>query len=57
MLNHAFNTRDVIVNVFRNTTPWDTVECDVERTDVNNVTVRFATAPGAAAYRGVVMAV
>jgi hypothetical protein len=48
--NHAFNTRNVLVDVYRNTTPWDSVECDVERTDVNNVTVRFAVAPAAGDY-------
>ncbi len=56
VLTHNLNTRDVIVQVFRNTTPWDQVECDVEHTDVNNVTVRFTTAPAAAAYRAVVLA-
>lgn len=54
VVNHAFNTRDVLVEVYRNSTPWDTIDCDVERTDVNNVTVRFATAPAASAYRVVV---
>jgi hypothetical protein len=51
---HNLNTRDVTVEVFRNVTPWDTVECDVERTDVNNVTVKFAVAPAANDYRVVV---
>ena len=54
VVNHAFNTRDVDVDVYRNSTPWDTVDCDIERTDVNNVTVRFATAPAASAFRIVV---
>lgn len=53
-VNHALGTRDVLVEVYRNSTPWDTVEVDVERTDANNVLVRFATAPAAAAYRIVV---
>jgi hypothetical protein len=55
VVNHAFNTRDVVVNVYRLTTPWDTVDADVERTDVNNVTVRFTTAPAAGAYQIVVL--
>jgi hypothetical protein len=54
VVNHAFNTRDVIVNVYRNTTPWDTVDCDVERTDANNVTVRFNVATAAGEHRIVV---
>lgn len=41
---HNFNTRNVIVQVFRTATPWDTIETDVERTSVNTVTIRVATA-------------
>jgi len=52
---HAFNTKDLTVNVYRVATPFDTVECDVERTDTNNVTLRFATAPAANEYRVVVL--
>jgi hypothetical protein len=51
---HNLNTRDVVVEVYRATTPWDTVGCTVERTDVNNVTLRFAVAVAASAYRVVV---
>jgi hypothetical protein len=51
VVNHAFGTRDVLVSVIRSTTPWDEVECDVEATDTNNVTVRFAVAPAAGDYR------
>jgi hypothetical protein len=54
VVNHALNTRDVVVEVYRATTPWDTVQCTVERTDLNNVTLKFATAVGASAYRCVV---
>jgi len=57
VVTHNFNTRDVQVSVHRNTTPWDTVECDVERTDLNTVTVRFSVAPAAGAYRIVVQGV
>jgi hypothetical protein len=55
-ITHNLNTRDVVVNVYRVASPYDTVECDVERTDLNNVTVRFATAPAASEYRCVVLA-
>jgi hypothetical protein len=51
VLNHAMGTRDVIVQVYRNSTPWDTVICDVERTDTNNVTVRFSVAPTTNQFR------
>ena len=54
VVTHNFNTRDVKVEVYRTTTPWDTVDCDVERTTVNSVTVGFASAPAAAAFRIVV---
>lgn len=55
VLNHAFNTKFVVVEVYRTTTPWDTIDCDVERTDANNVTVRFAAAVGASEYTAVIM--
>lgn len=54
LINHALNTRDVTVEVYRNGTPWDTVMCTVERTDLNNVTLKFAAAVTASAYRCVV---
>jgi hypothetical protein len=51
---HNLNTRDVEVQVYRSAAPYDTVECDVERTDANNVLLRFAIAPNAGDYRAVV---
>jgi len=53
-LLHNFNTRDVQVQVFDNAT-YDTVECDVVRTDADTVTVSFATAPTSNAYRVVIV--
>jgi hypothetical protein len=53
-LLHNLNTRDVQVQVFDNAT-YDTVECDVVRTDANTVTVSFATAPTSNAYRVVIV--
>jgi hypothetical protein len=53
-LVHNFGTRDVQVRLYRNSTPWDTIEADETRPDVNTVTVTFATAPAANAYRAVV---
>ena len=41
---HAFDTRDVIVQVYDLAT-YDTVQCNVIRTDTTKVTVSFATAP------------
>lgn len=54
-LTHNLGTRDVVVNVYRNSAPYDTVECDVERDTANSVVVRFASAPTAAQYRAVVL--
>ena len=51
---HNFNTRDVAVNVYDNST-YETVEVDIVRTDADTVTVSFATAPGSNAYRVVVI--
>lgn len=43
-ITHAFNTRDVIVQVYDLAT-YETVECNVVRTNTSTVTVTFATAP------------
>jgi hypothetical protein len=53
-LVHNFDTRDVVVNVYDNAT-FDTVEVDVVRTDADTVTVTFAEAPAASAYRVVII--
>lgn len=51
---HNFGTRDVTVSVYRTTTPWDEVDCEVEHTSTNTVTVRFLVAPAAGDFRIVV---
>lgn len=53
-VSHSLATRDVVVNVYDNAS-FDSVECDVVRTDANTVTVAFAVAPAASAYRVVVV--
>ena len=53
-VTHNLGTRDVQVQVYDNAT-YDTVECDVVRTDANNVTVSFTVAPANDAYRVVVI--
>lgn len=50
---HNFNTRSVVVQVFDSST-YETVIADVERTDVDSVTVSFSVAPSAGAYTVVV---
>jgi hypothetical protein len=51
VVTHSLNTRDVMVQVYLNSGTYEEVEVDIERTSVNTVTVRFATAPAASAYR------
>jgi hypothetical protein len=53
-ITHGLGTRDVQVQVYDNAT-YDTVEIDVIRTDVNTVTVSFASAPALNAYRVVII--
>jgi len=54
VITHNLNSKDVKVEVYRNSTPWDTVLCGAERTTVNTVTLKFASAVTAAQYRCVV---
>lgn len=44
-VTHNWNTRNVSVELYRNSTPWDTVLCDVSRPDANTVRFNFASAP------------
>lgn len=45
-LIHRLGSRNVMVACYRTATPWDEVEVDVERTDLDTVTVRtFPTVP------------
>lgn len=53
-VSHNLGTRDVQVQVYDNAS-YDTVECDVVRTDSSTVTVSFAVAPSTDAYRVVVI--
>lgn len=55
VITHNFGYRTVVVQLFRTAAPYDTVECDVERTDGNSVTMRFATAPSSNEYTAVVI--
>jgi hypothetical protein len=50
----AINSQNCTVGVYRATTPFDEVECDVEHTSNTSVTIRFATAPTAGQYNIVV---
>jgi hypothetical protein len=55
VINHTLGTKDVAVTVYRVGSPFDIVYADVEMTTIDDVTVRFATAPGTNEYRIVVI--
>jgi hypothetical protein len=50
-VTHNLNTRDVLVQVIRNSAPYDNVIVDMERDTVNSVVLRFASAPTPNQYR------
>lgn len=54
-VTHNFGHRDVVVAVYRLTSPYDHVNCDVESLDVNTVRLRFSAAPSAAQFQVVVI--
>jgi hypothetical protein len=57
VVQHGLGTRDVIVQVYEvsgGSPTYETVVTDVTRTDTNNVTVAFTSAPASNAYRVVV---
>lgn len=53
--DHNFNTRDVHVDVFRNSGNYDSIVCDITRPTVNRVTVAFTSAPAASAFAIVIL--
>lgn len=55
-ITHNLNTRDVEVEVYRNSGNFDTVLAEVHRASVNSVTILFDTAPAANAFRVLVRA-
>lgn len=55
-ITHSLGTRDVIVQMYDNTT-YDTVYVDTVRTDANTVTLTFASAPALNAYRVLIQVV
>lgn len=55
-VNHNFNTRDIIVQVFQAAGSYEQVNCDVSLPTTNTARLNFSVAPAAGAYRVVVMA-
>lgn len=54
-VTHNLNTRDVLVQVVRNASPYDNVVVDVERSSVNAVVLRFASAPTTDQFRALII--
>lgn len=53
---HNFNTRDVVVQIYRNGSPWEQVIADIAANTVNVVRVNFAAAPTSNQFRVVIWA-
>jgi hypothetical protein len=54
-VNHAIGTRYVTVQIFEAASPYAQVEADVEHTDTNNVTIKFASAPATGEFEVVIV--
>lgn len=54
-ITHNFNSRNVMVSVFKNSGNYDEVLVDITRPTVNSVTITFAAAPAAGAYAYTIM--
>jgi hypothetical protein len=54
-VSHGMNTKDVIVYVYDNSTPFAQVWPDIEHTSTSVVTLQFAVAPTTNQYRVVVI--
>ena len=55
-VSHNLGTRDVIVSVYDNSSPYAEVICDVEHTSTTAITLNFTVAPTSNQYRVVVHA-
>lgn len=54
VITHNLSTLDVTASVYRKSGAFDQVECDIEHTSTNTMTLRFAAAPAAAQFRVVI---
>lgn len=54
-IEHNFGTRHVTVQIYQVTSPYAQVEADVEHTDNNTVTLKFASAPALDEYQVVIV--
>lgn len=51
VITHNLGTRDVLVQVVRVASPYETILCEVERTSTNTITLKFASAPTTNQFR------
>lgn len=54
-ITHNFGTRAARAVVWRNSSPWDEVECEVQRPDDNTLRLVFASAPTTAQYQAIAL--
>jgi len=54
-VNHGLNSEDVLIEVYRNGSPKDTIFCYIERTDANNIQLLFANPPTINEYRVIII--
>lgn len=54
-VTHNLGTRQVVVQLFKTATPYDTVYCDIDRNTTNQVTLGFGSAPASGEYTVVIM--
>lgn len=54
-LTHNLGSLDVAIQVYRNSSPYDTVGCDTERVDANNVIIKFGAAPTTNQFKVIVI--
>jgi hypothetical protein len=55
-VSHNLGTKDVIVSVYDNSSPYAEVICDVQHTSTTAITLLFSVAPTSNQYRVVVHA-
>lgn len=54
-VTHSLGVKTVIAQVYRTASPYDVIMCDIEQTDVNTTTFKFAVAPGTNEYTAVII--
>jgi hypothetical protein len=54
-VTHNFGTRDLLVKVYRNASPWDETTVDVEMNTTNQCTIYFSSAPSTDQFRVVII--